>query len=191
MSVQDEDARAELGSCIYELDAQIRIISVDERWSEFAIANAAPELAKSQLIGQPLLAHISDRSTAHLYEQLFDKVLRTQRAVSVPFRCDSPSLRRFLELSIEPRVPEGIRLRTTLLRTEPRSAVPLLERTANRQGHPIRMCSFCKRVEAFGSWHEVEDTVAALRMFEGATVPPITHGVCPACFEHAMKRLAE
>jgi hypothetical protein len=120
-----------LGSCSYELDDDLRIIAVDAAWSEFAIANGAPELVPpTGLLGQPVLSYVADLTTTLLYEQLFSKVQRTGDSIAVPFRCDAPSLRRFLELQIERLFPSGLLLHSTVLRVEERSEVPLLDRPA-------------------------------------------------------------
>lgn len=181
-----------LGSCTYELDDNLRIVAVDAAWSGFAIANAAPELAPPPgPLGQPVLSYVADRTTALLYEELFSKVRRTGGRLMVPFRCDSPSLRRFLELRIEPRRPTGLRLHSRVLRVEERPEVLLLDRREPRDGELLRMCSFCKSVEAQGRWRHVEEAIAALRLFERDVLPSITHSVCPSCYQRALTLLED
>jgi hypothetical protein len=172
-------------SCSYELDDSLNIVSVDAGWSEFALANGAPELASDALLGRPLMARIAGDSTVQLYEHLFDKVRRTGRPVVVPFRCDSPTLRRFLELTVEPG-SRGLRVSSTLLHTESRLRVSLLDPRTPRSDEPLRMCSFCKHVKVDDDWREVEDAVVALRLFERELLPMISHGVCPSCLQRAL-----
>jgi hypothetical protein len=172
-------------SCSYELDDQLNIVSIDAGWSEFALANGAPELTAPALLGRPLMSRIAGDSTAHLYETLFDKVRRTRRPIVVPFRCDAPTLRRFLELTIAPG-SRGLRLTSTLLRTESRLRVSLLDARTPRGEEWIQMCSFCKHVKGPEGWCEVEDAVVALHLFERDLVPTVSHGVCPACLQKAL-----
>lgn len=180
---------ASLQSCSYDVDADLRIVAVNDGWTSFALANDAPELAAPHPLGKRLLEHIADPTMAHLYEQLLLKVRRTQRALTLPLRCDSPSLRRFLELRLEPLPPDGVRLTTSVLRVEPREPVHLLERHAGRNGPAVRMCSFCKRIEVRDEWREMEDAAPALGLLECDSAPPITHGICPTCYRSASKAL--
>jgi hypothetical protein len=178
-------------SCVYELDADLHIISVDAGWAEFAVANQAPELVPPPgPLGQSALSCITDSTSALLYDRLFQRVLQTGRAMVFPFRCDSPTLRRFLELRIEPRSPSGLRIETTLARTEARSPVTLLEQRPPRGGDHLRMCGWCKSVDVEGRWCEVEDALLAMRLFEQDRVPAVTHGICPSCSEQMHQLLA-
>jgi hypothetical protein len=175
-------------SCGYELDENLNIVSIDAGWSDFARANGAPELASAALLGRPLMSRIAGDSTAHLYETLFDKVRRTRRPIVLPFRCDSPTQRRFLELTIAPG-SRGLRVSSTLLRVESRLRVSLLDPRKARSDEFLRMCSFCKQVKVEAGWCEVEDAVVALRLFERDLLPVISHGVCPACLQKTLALL--
>lgn len=168
-------------ACAYELDAELCLRAVDPAWSEFARANGAPELVVPGLLGRPVLGCIQDPTTVYLYRRLFEHVLRTGRPIVFPFRCDSPEVRRFLEMEIRPGPSSGLQLRTRVVRLEPREPNPLLDRAAPRGGALLRMCSWCKAVDVEGRWCEVEQAVIALRLFEREVVPAITHGVCPVC----------
>jgi hypothetical protein len=128
-----------------------------------------------------VLGYIQDATTVHLYRRLFQRVLRTGRPVVFPFRCDSPEVRRFLEMEIRPGPLSGLQLHTRVLRVEPRAPSPLLERGVRRGGALLRMCSWCKAVDVEGRWCEVEQAVIALRLFEREVLPAITHGICPGC----------
>jgi hypothetical protein len=171
---------------MYELDADFRIRAVDSAWSEFAAANGAPELVVPPgPVGQSVFAYIQDPTTVDLYRRLFERVLRTGQAAVLPFRCDSPALRRFLEMEIRTGALSGLQLHTRVLRLEARAPVGLLERAVPRSGDLLRMCGWCKAVEVAGRWHDVTDAVVALRLFEREVIPAITHGICPPCYERA------
>jgi hypothetical protein len=169
-------------ACAYELDRKRRIVALDEAWSRFATANGAPELAAPRPLGTPLFAYIRDSVTKHLYEQIFNRVTLTGGPATVPLRCDSPSLRRHLELHVSPLAAGGLRLYTTVVREEPRQGVPLLDQAAEHSADEfVRMCSWCKRVEHESAWFEAEEVVNVLRLFERDVMPSITHGICPSC----------
>jgi hypothetical protein len=179
----------EPSTCTYELDADFRIVNVDAGWSQFAVANQAPELAPPGSLGESALSCVADSGTAHLYEQLFRKVMRTGQPITLPLRCDSPGRRRFLDLRIEPRTPSGLRVQTTLRRSEDRSVVSLLDRREPHAPELLHACSWCKAVEVDGRWLEVEDAIVALGLFSRERVPTITHGICPACYERIRRVL--
>lgn len=169
---------------MYELDAEFRIQSVDLAWSEFAVANGAPELVPPVgPVGQSVFDCIQDATTADLYQRLFDGVLRTGRPVVLPFRCDSPALRRFLEMEIRPGDLSGLQVHTRVLRLEARAPVSLLDPAVRRGGAFLRMCGWCKAVEVAGNWLDVAEAVVALRLFERDPIPSMTHGICPPCYE--------
>ena len=177
--------------CAYELDADLRILSVDPSWSDFARTNDAPELVPPGPLGKLVLACIADPASEHLYKRLFETVLRTGRTIVVPIRCDSPTQRRFLELKIEPREPAGLRIVTSLTRVEPRLAVALIDGRATHGEEHLRMCGWCKSVDVGGRWCEVEEAVRAMGLFQREVMPAVTHGICPACYERVIALIDE
>lgn len=176
-------------TCTYDVDAADRIVAVDARWSQFAIANDAPELAApSGHLGLSVLDCIADSTTAMLYERLFRRVRETRSAVAFPFRCDSPTRRRFLNMNIERRFDGGLRLETTVTSIEVRPPMALLGRRRDSNGVPLRVCGWCSFVDVAGRWCEVEDAVRILRLFDHDLLPPVTHVMCPPCHERLMRR---
>jgi hypothetical protein len=178
-----------VAACAYELDAEFRIRAVDRSWSAFALANAAPELASPGPLGRSIFEYLRDKTTAHLYRQLFVRVRRTGRPAVFPFRCDSPDLRRFLEMEITALDSAALALETRVVRLEPRAAVHLLDRTLPRDEEWLVMCSWCKTVEVEGGWCEVEDALGVLRLFERETLPNVTHGICSSCRQRLEEEL--
>jgi hypothetical protein len=184
------DATQPEGACTYELDAQLRIRAVDTAWEKFAAANDAPELAAtSGLLGSSVFAYIADATTAALYRLIFERVRRTQLPLVLPLRCDSPALRRYLSIEISPATEQGLCLRTSVIRLEPRPPVPLLDLRGEHEEPPVRMCGWCKAVDVSGRWCEAEQAVREWRLFERPRLPRISHGICPACYTAVMASL--
>lgn len=169
--------------CRYATDANGCLVSVDAAWCEFAQANGAPEYAvPDRLYGVPLLSFISDATTKHVYSALMLRVLEERQTVRVPFRCDAPPVRRWMELTMTVRQGGGIDFESRLLRAEPRDPPMAFDRSPRSEGPLVRMCSWCKNVEvATGEWDTVEQAVRALALFGERAVPDITHGICPPC----------
>ncbi len=166
----------------YELDAQDRIRSTGADWDSFAIANGAPELASHRILLQPLWRFVAGSELQHLLRLLFERVRSRNATIRLPFRCDSPSARRFMELTVRPLPAHALALESRLLRSEPRRYVPLLERSARLRYGVLTMCSWCKRIRlARGEWVEVETAIERMDLFSSADLPMLSHGICRNC----------
>ena len=179
--------------CRYATDDDGRIVFVDAGWCRFARENGAPDFAAPErLYGRSLLSFITDSTTLHVYHVLMDRVANAGRTILLPFRCDGPPVRRWLELQMAPRPGGGVDFATRQIRAE-RRAVPLpFDRPGLRTDTMMRMCSWCKNVQMdSGQWARVEDAVKTFQIFTDADVPQITHGICPDCvtlFERDVRR---
>ncbi len=174
----------------YRIDARNRITCVSPAWSAFAINNGAPELTGERVLGKSLWDFVADRETRHLYVLVFEKVRRDRQPITIPFNCDSPTLRRFMQLAISALPEGGLALVGHLLREESREPARLLDRMAERSQSYLRICSWCRRVEAGANdWIEVEDAIRRLTLFSSSVLPQLTHGVCPTCRSLLYERL--
>lgn len=180
-----DQVRPQLPTYRYAVDDANRIVEVDEAWLRFARQNDAPGLDRDAVLGASLWTFISDQEMCLLYEAILERVRRGQLRVTIPFRCDSPAVRRFMELEMVPAVEGVIHLNSRLLRREEREPVPLLDRDVARSDKMLYMCSWCKRIEFSElEWVEVEAAVARLDLFGERPVPRISHGICPSCREN-------
>ncbi len=174
----------------YRLNAQDIIAEVSPAFLAFARQNQAPALTRSALVGAPIWTFVAGLSTRAIYAAAFERVRATQRAISFPFRCDSPTCRRFMELTIAPASSNGLDLSAVLLRTEHRRAVPLLDPNVARSGSVLEACSFCKSIRVDEAiWLQVEDAIAHLGLFDSPQLPTLSHSVCPACLPEFHQRL--
>lgn len=165
----------------YLIDGYDDVIHVDWEWELFALENGAPELVSKHVIGRSLWDFISDDSTRELWKAIFHRVRFSGDPVTVPFRCDSPELRRFMKLRVVPAGQELL-VSSYMVREEPRAHQPLLGGATFRNSHILGMCSWCKRVKVSASrWLEVEDAMISLGLAEGDALPRIDHCVCGNC----------
>jgi hypothetical protein len=167
---------------ICHVDAGDRITFVDESWVAFAAENGLGWLTLESVKGRSLWHYISDETTRQFYKALAAKVRETGRALSVPFRCDGPEVRRFMKMFIMNMVEGGLKFQSVLLDEQPRPKVELLDVNFPRSEEMLTVCAWCKKVKV-GGWVEVEDAVRELWLFERTQLPRITHGVCPECQE--------
>lgn len=166
---------------IHGVDRTGRIISVNDEWVDFARENDAPELVRGLVVGRPLWEFIEDRETRHLSRFLLEKALGSGRTMTIPYRCDSPGVRRFFEMKIVPLDDGTVEFRSRCLKTEAREAQPLLERDAARGEGFITICSWCRRIRLGDEWVEADEAVRRLDLFASASLPQLTHGLCASC----------
>lgn len=168
------------GELVYRIDADDRITRVNEGWDCFATANDAPELRQPDILGRSLWDFIHGDEVRHLHRVLLERARKGNRILDLPFRCDSPEVRRFMLMDLWPLPDDEVEYRCRVQYRELRPPVALFERHAPRKGPLLRMCAWCRRVDiGDDTWVEVEDAIAILNLFENDNLPPLTHTVCP------------
>ena len=170
---------------IYCIDNRGIIVSVSRNWESFARANAwGSELSPENVVGHLLWDFIQDFETRLLYKEVFRRVRAGRPVGPIPFRCDSPQERRFLKLLLSP-LPDGqIEITSTIVKTERRDPIRLLDEDMPRSSDLIRICSICKKISTSrNKWVEIEEGLAQLRPFEAGEMPKLTHGLCPDCYQ--------
>ena len=165
---------------IYRVDAEDRITFVDASWVAFAGENGLPALTAEFVKGTSLWNYISEGATQDYYRNIIKHVRTTGRTVVVPFRCDGPECRRFMEMSVAGLDAGALEFRSVLIREEARSRVDLFDPDFPRTEQWLTVCAWCKKVDAAG-WVEVEEAMRQLGLSNQARLPRITHGMCPAC----------
>lgn len=171
------------------MDAENRITGVDATWVASAAENGLPSLTGQFVIGTSLWDYLPEARLRQFYRMLMAKVRRTGLPVTMPFRCDEPGCRRFMEMGIILQAGGALEFRSFLLREEPRPRVELFNPKFPRKGELLTVCAWCKKVKASG-WLEAEDAVRELKFSGQVAMPMIAHGVCPDC-ERTLRRLAE
>lgn len=175
---------------ITKIDKNDEIIYINNHWKSFARENDASDLISKSIMGQSIWKFVCDHETIFIYQTLITKARETGLLYRVPFRCDSPNCRRFMEIEIIPLEDGNVGLRSYVVKTEFRDHVRLLDSTVPRSDNFIRMCSYCKKVFVSNSgWFEVEEAIRILDLFAVSELPKITHGICPECYERIEKEL--
>jgi hypothetical protein len=88
-------------------------------------------------------------------------------------------------------LPEGqVEIISTIVRTERRDPVRLLDKNMSRSSDFVRICSMCKKIwNRLNKWVEIEEGLAQLKPFEADEMPRLTHGLCPDCYQIIMADL--
>jgi len=179
---------------VYRVDRDNVIRFLSPNMVTFALQNDwEASLPPEDVVGQDLLAFIEGIETRHLYEQLMRKVRQARDSVGpIPLRCDAPSVRRFLKVTLHWLPDDGIEFESELVRTEPRPEVRSIRSGVARSEQIIVMCSMCKKMKLpDGSWLEIEDGLVRLGIFEKEQCPRISHGLCPRCLKEIRAKMFE
>jgi hypothetical protein len=176
---------------VYRIDKEDIITSVSENWMSFAVDNGWSDQSGSEyVVGHPLWDFIYGTETRHLYQEIFKKVRDGKSVGSIPFRCDSPNKRRFLHLLLTPWPDGQIVITSTIVKTESREPVNLIDQKEKRTNKLINICSMCKKIKlSQNKWIEIEEGIAQLKIFEAEKLPGLTHGLCPACYQKVMETI--
>jgi hypothetical protein len=165
---------------LYSLDERDRIVRVNDAWTAFALDNDAPELAREQVLDRPIWEFLNDSTTRQIYRSLVSRV-RAGREARFPLRCDSPDLRRYLNMIITPARENHVSFEVVVVAVEPRPTQRIWDRRTIRSDRLLVVCAWCKHVHVNGEWMEIEDALTPLRIFESEPLPALTHGICGAC----------
>lgn len=167
---------------VFHVDALDRISYVDAQWLSFARGNEAPELTENTVVGQSLWGYVHGVEIRHLYELTFAEVRAHRREIEIPFRCDSPTKRRFMKLRIQPLQAGELSIVSLLVHEEERPHISLLDAQASHADSFVTICSWCKRVNVGkDGWVEVEAAIRHLNLLGSEHPPQLTHGVCSDC----------
>jgi hypothetical protein len=177
------------GDVIYWVNDQDSIVFVNEEWDRFAVANAGERITSAHVLDRPLWDYIADSTTRELYRQLLRRV-RGGSPVCFNFRCDSPTCRRLLGMEVAHREDGAVEFRTHTLWERAREPAPPPAAIAVSAGQLVRVCGWCKKMFAGGSWEEVEVAVARLQLFERPLPLSLTHGICEECYRTMLETLA-
>lgn len=176
-------AGSDLREFVHRIDASDSINYLNDAWLAFARETGSPSLTAESIFGRKIWDFIADFETREIYAAIVHRVRKKGGEVRVPFRCDDPGIRRFMETSIRALPGSVVEFRNRIVRVEFREPVPLLDPARPRSGPTLKMCAWCKRVLVSGRWLEVEEGTAKLNLFDSPTLPPLSHGICPPCMK--------
>lgn len=166
---------------VYRVNRDDIVVFVDEDWLSFARENDAADLTAERVIGSSLWDHIEGTVTRELYQELFAYLRREQAMTIVPYRCDSPTVHRSLDLAIEAMPDGSIQFSTHVLAVERSEYQPLLDASGRRSRQRFGLCSLCKAARLpSGEWTSLDHVLMRINLDQGI-LPEIENGVCPAC----------
>lgn len=155
------------------LDTNDLIVRVSPEWDVFALANDGEQAVGAKVCGRRLLDFVAGDITRIWVHNLLCKA-RMGRRIERDYRCDSPTMKRYMQLAIELDAERTVRMRHTLLREEPMQHP--VEFALGSSSAPYReRCSICNRIQIADQWHEA-DAVNA-----GQNPVAVLYTICPDC----------
>lgn len=134
----------------YLLDADNNIIGVDAGWDRAAKAHGAPGAGSAVVLGQPLFRFISNKPLCRLLAQTFDSVRFSGYPQRLPYRCDSPTHLRQMQMYVQPRPKQQLLVEHLLLHEKPRMAPAHTSDTTRVIKKLVLRCNTCQRISLHG-----------------------------------------
>jgi hypothetical protein len=131
---------------VYRVNARDELTFLNAEWGRFAAANGGDALTPERVLGRPLWGFVADLATGQLYRDLLARV-RAGRPARFPFRCDSPGVRRRMEMEVLPAGGGAVEFHAHTLAEAPRPPQPLLDPAVPRTDELLRSCGWCRRID--------------------------------------------
>jgi hypothetical protein len=164
------------------IDDQDLLVQVDRGFYRFAEENGWHYSDSS--LGRSLWDFVHGEELKKLQRMLVRRVRGEAGEVELPFRCDSPEVRREMDIRITSSAAGRlVQFKARVRGEEAREFQPLLDPDAERGDDLVEMCGWCDRFRVDGEWVEVEEAARRLKLFQRSEPPAISHGVCPGCSE--------
>jgi CheY-like chemotaxis protein len=177
----DEGALDRDDATICALDADLRIIYVNEAWRTWSRDQGAPWGEGRWTLGVSLLETVPE-DLRPFYEELFERARAGRSPVEHAYECSTPTTFRRFRMRIFRCGDDALLVAHSLSheRSHDRSANPAIERLYRDANGIVSLCSHCRRVKRHDGdvrWDWVPDYVVKM--------PPNTsHVLCPLCTEY-------
>ncbi len=139
----------------FVLDTEYRLLWIGGDWDEFALRNGGTAARSNEVLSTSLLKQIADEPTKRAVVRLIEAVRAMQQPLRIDYRCDSPTIRRRFQLTIQPMKDARV-----LLVHDLRDAYSFDRPIAPWQFDPAApdcKCSFCCAVSlSDGPWTPAE-----------------------------------
>ncbi|MCB0192433.1 MAG: hypothetical protein KDJ65_10860 [Anaerolineae bacterium] len=171
-----------MNSVVYWLNQADEIVDVNDEWDNFALDNDGNEVVRDKVIGKPLFNFIVGESTRMFVDNLLRRARLRYQETHKFYRCDSPDVKRFMEMRIVPEDRDLLRLEHTIIRREVMTP-PVYYQYSPTIKHPYRRCSICNKVLHQSVWCEGSDLIRALPQSSVDAIDAIDviYHVCPTC----------
>lgn len=162
---------------IYWIDKKMKIVSISGPWDEFAEKNNGPDIVSEKVRGKHVWEFITGDTTRMWFDALIQLARVKRVPIERPYRCDSPRLKRYMNMTITPEDSGLLRIEHTLISTQELQTPVNFTFAREKNTEPIHTrCSVCGRVKNSQLWQETAD-----RGEEEEINMNVTYAVCPDC----------
>lgn len=167
----------------YWLDRDDRIIQVNANWDNFAETNEGHTVVSSEVLGRGIWEFVTGDITRMWVESLLQMGRVCGDAITRPYRCDSPDIKRFMNMTLVPEGSGVLRLEHRVIRTEKREKKVYFNaeqtHTTDSKGL-VERCSVCGCVKQDEQWKEAE-LFSCLGSEKNEIYLPVAYTVCGDC----------
>ena len=156
------------------VDSAYRVLWVGGEWDEFALSGGANSALSNKVLSTSIMSQIAGEDTRAATARMIDTVLEHKRTLRVGYRCDSPSMARQFQMTIQP-MKDGRALMVHDLRDAWHFSPPLNRWHYDSAARDTK-CSFCGSVRLDGEtgWTTCDDI--------GDRHPThVTYEICQTC----------
>ncbi|MCU0800471.1 MAG: hypothetical protein MUD11_01635 [Rhodobacteraceae bacterium] len=161
----------------YVLSFDNKIIDTSDDWNRGAAMPGGQGARSENVLGACIWSVVAGRDTQTYLNALFFTCRRTQAAVTVPYRCDTPTEARLFEMEIEPLSDDGLKVSH---RQMPNADIGVPTLSGHDGTFPQEQCSQCLRLAHGDGWVE---SFPFLR----AGTKGLHYTVCPSCKAEALE----
>ncbi|MEG3639481.1 hypothetical protein [Magnetococcus sp. PR-3] len=159
------------------------ICAVNTAWNHFAVENACEDLLAEHVVGQSLLDYVEGGATRIYVETMLHMVRQGDQLLSCPYRCDSPDMRREMEVRLFPPINGVVKMQHRLVSERPLYHHTTFQTVAENRhacAEQIKRCSHCNNLRVHWKWYDVEEIEkAGLRHL--AEPIQVYYGICDRC----------
>lgn len=147
-------------SLFFRVDEGDVIVDIGGEWDNFARDNEGANIFRSQVLGTKLYQHIKGETCRTYVWTVLDAVRKLEKPITRSYRCDSPTCKRFMTMSVSPEPHNFLLLEHRLMSTE--AFKQTLRFTFASKGAQTKLtrCSMCNRLQVNGVWGEPERMLA-------------------------------
>lgn len=161
---------------VYWLDKTDRIVNVNKAWDDFALANNGQSVTRDHVLGRNLRNFLTGDTTQMFMDLVLQKARSSSETITYPYRCDSPGLKRFMEMNVVPMGNDLLMLIHTCLREE--TMKPQLFIRPSQRNVRVKRCSICNKINRGSYWEEAWEGFH--RLVERVWLE-VLYDVCPTC----------
>jgi len=105
----------------------------------------------------------------------------SKKKTVVPYRCDTPTMLRFMELGVIAEQDDNLFILSFLNTEENTAYLGLLDQIQRDLKYFLTICSWCKKVEIEKLWVEIQAAIQELDLFTNRTFPQLCHSIVQGC----------